>query len=799
LGIIIAHLRRCAIFCFYIFQFFVSGLAFPSANLSPRTAYDFYNSSEGTQRIVAAHLLTSLISLIVLVAVSLLAVQALHQVFDRGGASNRPARWRVFAQDLGGNRYAQLALVSGLSLFVEMLMIRWVSSEIRIFAYFKNFVLVACFLGFGLGCCRCRRAIQLMATIAPLLLLTLILKAPGSPLRNVLESLPQMLGGGTEVNMWGVPTLPTNWNSLLAIGVMVGLFVIIAAVFIPFGQLVGWYLENATNGVAAYSVNVLASLLGVAVYTLLCFLYQPPWVWFLVAAVVTLVFFRRNRKASLSLGVTFLVCTMLVALPANPGEKIYWSPYQKLTLTPAKINGETVAYRLQTNGSWYQQIVDLSPEFVRAHPREFNRFPVGWNSYNLPYHFYSSPPSVLVLGAGMGNDVAAALRNGAGRVVAVEIDPLILKLGREFHFEHPYQSPRTQAVVDDARSYVENSREKFDLIVFSLLDSHTTASHFSNIRIDNYVYTREALRKARELLKPGGLFVVKFQVDTPWISGRLFELMQDAFGQAPVQFQGSVGNFDTSGRFFIAGSPERIAAALRDPELAAYVKTHSQMPMQPATLTTDDWPYFYQHEPGLPLNVILVSIAVLAVFGWLLRETRMEAGTLEVHFMLLGAGFMLLETQIVSKMALLFGTTWVVNSLVVAGILCLIVAANIFYGGFPRVRLPLAYACLFISLLVMFAVPRQKLLLGSVLLRVLAATAVLCAPVFFAGIIFVSSFAKANFRGSALGANLFGALLGGLLESLSLWSGLRSLTIVAAVLYIGSAIFLRRRPLPAAN
>jgi len=95
----------------------------------------------------------------------------------------------------------------------------------------------------------------------------------------------------------------------------------------------------------------------------------------------------------------------------------------------------------------------------------------------------------------MGNDVAAALRNGAGHITAVEIDPLILKLGKQLHFEKPYSSSRVQAVQDDARSYVQNSKERFDLIVFSLLDSHTTNSHFTNIRIDNYVYTLEALGK----------------------------------------------------------------------------------------------------------------------------------------------------------------------------------------------------------------------------------------------------------------------------------------------------------------
>lgn len=132
------------------------------------------------------------------------------------------------------------------------------------------------------------------------------------------------------------------------------------------------------------------------------------------------------------------------------------------------------------------------------------------------------------------------------------------------------------------------------------------------------------------------------------------------------------------------------------------------------------------------------------------------------------------------------------NAVVVSGLLCLIVAANLVYGALPRIPLALAYAGLFLTLGVMVAVPIEKLFFDSWLLRATLATLVLCSPVFFAGIIFISSFARAGFRGSALGSNLFGSLIGGLLESSSLWFGLKALTILAAILYAGSAIFLRR-------
>jgi spermidine synthase len=574
---------------------------------------------------------------------------------------------------------------------------------------------------------------------------------------------------------------------------MVPLFALIAIAFVPAGQLVGWYLERAPNGVAAYSVNILASLAGIGAYTLLCFLYQPPAVWMLVAGALAVVTFWPVPRARWALGASFLVCIVLLSLRDHRQTTTYWSPYQKLDLRPNYENGQLLSYTLNTNDSWYQQIVNLSPEFVRAHAEEFGERGAEWRAYNVPYQFYKAPPSVLVLGAGMGNDVAAAIRNGAGRVVAVEIDPLILKLGRRLHFEHPYQSPRTQVVLDDARSFLQNSRDHFDLIVFSLLDSHTTASYFSNIRIDNFVYTREALMRARQLLNPQGLFVVKFQVDNPWIAGRLHELIKDAFGEEPLRFALGTSLYDTGGHFFIAGSSQRIGQAVANPELAAFVRDHASGAMEAAHLTTDDWPYLYQHEPGLPINVILVSIAVLLTFAWFLRQVSGAEGRLDLHFFLLGAGFMLLEAQIVSRMALLFGTTWIVNSIVVSALLCLIVAANLVYQRFPRIPVRWAYTGLFAAFIVCFAISPERLFFESLALRAVVSSLVLGLPVFFAGIVFVSSFAEVHFQGSALGSNLFGSLAGGLMESLSLWFGLKSLVVIAAVIYAGSALALLRK------
>ena len=699
-------------------------------------------------------------------------------------------------EDLGGFSWLNLVLVSVLSLFLELLMIRWISSEIRIFAYFKNFVLIACFLGFGLGCYLSRRRINLFSMLVPLGILSLFVNSPIAFIRSQMAGLPAMLGASSQVQVWGVPYMTSDAASLASLAsallICALLFVLIGFIFIPIGQMVGWYLENAPKGIAAYTVNVLASLVGITLYTLLCFWYQPPIVWFVIAGTSTVLLLIKTPKlAAIAAGAFALICVVIsIANPQSPTH-VYWSPYQKLTLTPEPDAAHPETYQLSTNDSWYQKIVNLSPEFVRAHSKEFEGRPVEWNAYNIPYKFYPSPQSVLVLGAGMGNDTAAALRNGAGRVVAVEIDPLIVKLGRELHFERPYGSPRVQVVLNDARNYIQNSNDRFDLIVFSLLDSHTTSSYYSNIRIDNYVYTVQALTAARRLLRPGGLFIVKFQVSTTWIAGRLDALLKTVFGQEPVQLLAQGGNYETGGSFFIVGSPERLKNDLADPAIAEFLHEHTGIKMKPASLTTDDWPYFYQREPGLPLNVILLSLMLLAICGWFIGSTAGGVRNLRWHFFFLGAGFLLLEAQVISKMALLFGTTWVVNSIVISTLLLLIVCANSVVQWWERIPFWLAYFGVFISFAVTWLIPLEKFFFHSIALKATVAALVLCSPVFFAGIIFVRSFARAGFSGKALGSNLFGALVGGLLESLSFWFGLKALLVIAALLYLASALALK--------
>ncbi|HTC34177.1 MAG TPA: hypothetical protein VK724_12440 [Bryobacteraceae bacterium] len=753
-----------------------------------------------------------ILALVAAVWAGLFTSALLFQVYRPAG--KKPlARWMTALELPPGalpDSNVRLMIVSVLGLFLELLMIRWISSELTIFAYFKNFVLIACFLGFGLGAHLARQPVNLLSLFAPMGYFVLLIKLPWGQLRLLIQQLTSLLGSTTEVDVWGVPNLAWNQDTFTGLActlaLVIPLFSLLSLIFIPIGQITARMLERSADGIKGYSINILGSLLGVLLYTGLCMFYQPPSIWFLVAGVLMLVAIGVSRRLRWAAVITTVFCIAMVSLPTSnrsirdvlasdmgTGEThTEWSPYQKLNWAATTYKGETVAYQLMTNDSWYQYVVDLSDNFVRARQGLFQGVPPEWNAYNMPYHFYRNPPSVLVLGSGMGNDVAAALRNGAGSVTAVEIDPLILKLGKQLHFEKPYSDARVKIVNDDARSYMQNSHDHFDLMMFSLLDSHTTSSHYSNIRIDNYVYTREALTAAKKLLKPDGIMVVKFQVGKAFIAGRLKSTLTEVFGAVPLQF-GVDQSFNVSpGTFFVAGDAARIAAAIEEPGLKKQIETHHDIREAEAQITTDDWPFFYQRAPGLPSSVVLIAL-VLGIVCWhLMKRTAIPVTEIAWPFFFLGAGFMLMESQIVSRMALLFGTTWIVNSITISGLLLLIVVANILERAGLGIPTPIAYGGLFAAILVAYSVPVSALFFESHELKIAAAIAVLCSPVFFASIIFIRTFAAARFSGSALGSNLLGSLVGGLLESLSLWMGLRSLLLLAMVLYALAYLAQRR-------
>src|SRR3954447_9364280 len=111
-------------------------------------------------------------------------------------------RSSVQTKDMGAFGLKPLAMISLVSLFLELLLIRWVASEIRIFAYFKSLVLIACFLGFGLGCYLTRKRVIMLYTLAAMVSLVWLVELPWSSLRHLVVNLSGFIGWFSDVHIW---------------------------------------------------------------------------------------------------------------------------------------------------------------------------------------------------------------------------------------------------------------------------------------------------------------------------------------------------------------------------------------------------------------------------------------------------------------------------------------------------------------------------------------------------------------------------------------------------------------------
>jgi hypothetical protein len=675
-------------------------------------------------------------------------------------------------------RWYLLFLVSGLSLFLEMAVIRWISAEVRLFSYFKNLALLAAFLGLAIGFGVAGRERDYRRALAP----TLAALIGGTAVIGRITS-PRLLlyPGSSDEFLWFTASSGQVLDLLVFISLLLLFFLLIVFLFIPLGQATGKEMLRHSP-VPAYIVNLLASLAGIWLFALLSFLQTPPALWFGLA-MLGIVFYLSSKRLFSWLAAGFL--TLALAGLILLGQDTIWSPYHRLDIvesyTARDSDGKLVeiGYGVAVQQIFYQQAVDLSEDTLTALDINTPTMADIAFSYNLPYLLGPEDAEVLIVGAGMGNDVAAALRNNASHIDAVEIDPAILKLGHELHPEAPYQDPRVTAIVDDARAFFEKNSERYDVVAFGLLDSHTLLSGLSNIRLDSFVYTLDSFEQVREHLTEDGLVSVTFYVGAPWIEQRLGQMLIEVFGSERVYVH--YGGYGTT---FVAGSvsPDRVA----EYEMAAWQPdpTAGDVP-----LTTDDWPYLYlrtRKVPAVYWQALLVIGLVCLAF---IARTFPEALRPQWHFWFLGAAFLLIEFKSITELALLFGTTWLVNVLAVSGVLLMALAANIVVlKRQSGLDLKLPYGLLFASLALNYFLPPDLLVGLSPTARAMGSMVLLSLPLFFAGLIFSESLRRAKEAAGPMASNLSGSVAGGVLEYGALIWGVKNLYIVAGMLYAAALL-----------
>lgn len=753
-----------------------------------------------------------------------------------------------------------LFLISLLILFLELAGIRWFPAHVLYLTFFTNVVLLASFLGMSVGCLAAGHRRNYL-TWTPLLLVVALAAAHAVEISSGWfskfvdvgnQASPQQIFFGTEYHSQDLS------RYAVPVEVLCGFFfLIIALAFIGPGQELGRSLKAWPNRVQAYTLNISGSLAGIVLFAACSWLELSSFWWFLLIA-AALAYFHfispgnllRGRllvRASVTVWLLVLVVWLAAFVPVHDSQNSqretqqFWSPYYRIDFKKADLS-------LSVNLIYHQQMVSRNQNFpAYALPHLLNR-DAGRTAF----------ADVLIIGAGSGNDVSRALQWGAQHVDAVEIDPTINRLGRQYHPDQPYQDPRVEIHLDDGRNFLRSTQRKYDLIVYALVDSLVLHSGYSNIRLESFLFTRQAYEDVRRHLKPNGNFVVYNYFRQGWLAARLQKGLEEVFGTGNTLVltlpyrkliepeQATFGDFTV----FFAGATSELRNAfvqhpdywlrndepptatspngfgpgplavtfLKPPTTAEMeqVASHWQhfglatvLPPEGALRTaTDDWPFLYLRKAMIPTQswrgmLIMGGLGLLLIFLFLPRQNanaaterrikvRRAGSALNLQLFFLGAGFMLVETKAVVAMALLFGSTWVVNSVVFFAVLVMILLANRWTLWFQPERLWPYYAGLLITLILNTLIPLDFFLGMTRGIQIIGSSLLAFAPILFAGVIFAASFQRTSEPDRAFGMNIAGAMVGGLAEYSSMLLGFQYVVLIAILFYTLSAIGLWR-------
>ncbi len=655
-----------------------------------------------------------------------------------------------------GDARVRLFLTSATLLFVELLLIRWVPANVVYVGFFNNFLLLASFLGIGIGILLGRRLSASTAVyFAPIAFgLVLFVSLAQVNVKNELGDLwfATREGQRLDINFFVLPSLLVLTTTAMAF------------LALPLGPLL-----RAMPPLRAYAFDIGGSMAGIALFAGVSLAGLPPSVWFTIGGLLVAVLtFGEAGRAQRALATAALLgaVTLCWGIETIGGDT--YSPYYRLDVVHTPRTDV-----IFVNGVSFQAM------FAADAPKEAY--------YDQVYRWFPGRrfAKALIIGAGSGTDVSVALAHGVGAIDAVEIDPGIQAIGRSQHPDHPYADPRVSAIITDGRAFLRNSTERYDLILFAVTDSLTLVSSTSNLRLESFLFTEESFASARDHLAPDGVFVMYNYYRQPWLVQRYANMVAESFASPPITRTYPTGDF---GAAVIADGPLVRALSGGPPPGDTIEAVDLSGAPRPAT---DDWPFPYLRDPGIAPHyllglAIMIALAALGV-GGALRYDGLPLrgfGARYAHFFLLGVAFLLLETRSIVTFSLLFGTTWYVNALVFFAILASVLAA-VAVNSRLRSRDPrLLYAGLAGSLLLAYLLPPSALLIDPPIVRYAIGSAIAFAPVFFANLVFTFSFKDSEAADLAFGANLVGAMVGGVLEWGALVTGYQALLMVVAGVYL---------------
>lgn len=219
--------------------------------------------------------------------------------------------------------------------------------------------------------------------------------------------------------------------------------------------------------------------------------------------------------------IAVLISVLLVALiAANHSERLIDVVFAKGELQSGiefarwnAISRIEVDENNRDNSLWIKIDADAGTEIMNAAPRD----PVVSSKYNAVArigvaNILRPRGDYAIIGPGGGIDVLGALASGSKSVVGIEINPIIVNdimRGRYADYSHHlYQLPQVNIHISDGRSWIRSSRDRYDVLQMTLVDTWASTAAGALALSENNLYTVEAFREYFEHLKPGGFIAI---------------------------------------------------------------------------------------------------------------------------------------------------------------------------------------------------------------------------------------------------------------------------------------------------
>ena len=679
------------------------------------------------------------------------------------------------AKKLKTDIYILIAFAAGIGLFLELSIIRIHSSYFQLFAYFKNLSLLSCFLGLGVGYSFSKVKFYSLNWTFPIVALQI-------SFMYLLKDTPITLFFQNPISeIWNMGQSPAVgfFHIVLIYFFISVIFLLNAVAFVPLGHLVAKLMYNCDT-LKAYSYDLIGAIFGIVIFTILSFIWTGPMVWLTISFIV-LIYFQHNLNLNIKFNCISFIFLALCLNTFNDSSKMdLHSPYQNVSV---KFNtNQATPITVESNNLWLQTPINLSNEFYQKQNIAWHEF------YTIPYTSTKKDfKNILIVGSGTGNDVATALRSTNAIIDAVEIDPLVADLGVKFHPEQPYSNKRVKLTINDARNFIKETENKYDLIVYSLLDSHANLSSKGGVRLDSYVYTKESFFEAKKKISENGIIFLSFAISTEEMGNKIYKMLKMNFDIDPIILTKNENPEETNfieGVYAFVVSDKKIDLDLTNTYFAETNLFKDKKFYNDVDISTDDWPFFYMSYRIYPTSyMILISVIFIISLVFLKKLTKMSYKKFSFTSFFLGVGFMLMETKGITELAKIYGSTWVVVSVVITAILFMAYLANLLVIRKIKISVNKIYFFLIFALIISYLATFIDFYNYPTLLLKFIIPIILTFPVFFSGLAFSKELLSYGSTANALSCNILGAIVGGLLEYNSMYFGFKFLYLLAILFY----------------